>query len=452
MELADTRPWEQIRDLVAKEARSDLHDFLASLSSTEVARAVSHLEAEERAVLMALLEPTDAAEVMTDVPEEQAVDLLADLTPASAAAIVGELRSDVKVDLIAGLGESEAEAILGELEESVAADVRTRSEYDAETAGGLMVTEFLAYAEHETVADVVDDLRTHGETYSDYNVQYTYVISAAGKLAGVLPVRSLLLAARNQSLSRLMISDPLRLNVRADLDELVNFFEDHGLLGVPVVDDGDRLVGVVHRREIQEAHEHHADKTYLESAGIVGGEEFRSMSMWSRSGRRLSWLSINILLNIMAASVIAAYEDTLTAVIALAVFLPIISDMSGCSGSQAVAVSIREMTLGLLKPAEMGRVLLAELRVGIVNGFALGALLGGAALLWKGNVWLSLVVGSALMLNTIVAVSIGGLVPLVLRRFGKDPALASGPILTTVTDMCGFFLVLSLATFALSKL
>lgn len=176
------------------------------------------------------------------------------------------------------------------------------------------------------------------------------------------------------------------------------------------------------------------------------------MPLGIRSGRRLSWLSVNILLNVLAASVIAAYQDTLAQVIALAVFLPIISDMSGCSGSQAVAVSIRELALGLVRPVEMMRVLGKEMMVGCINGLALGILLGAVTLLWKGNMWLGAVVGGALMLNTIVAVSLGGIIPLALKRMDLDPALASGPILTTVTDMCGFFFVLSMATMVLPHL
>ena len=132
--------------------------------------------------------------------------------------------------------------------------------------------------------------------------------------------------------------------------------------------------------------------------------------------------------------------------IVLAVFLPIVSDMSGCSGNQAVAVSLRELALGICRPTDTLRVWLKEISIGFINGIALGTLLGAAAWLWKGNPWIGVVVGLALALNTIVAVSVGGLVPLFLKRRNIDPAVASGPMLTTITDMCGFFLVLSLAT------
>ena len=158
------------------------------------------------------------------------------------------------------------------------------------------------------------------------------------------------------------------------------------------------------------------------------------------------------MLNIIAASVIAFYQDTLEEVIALAVFLPVISDMSGCSGNQAVAVSLRELSLGLVKPYELARVLWQEIKVGLINGLVLGLLIGLAAFIYMGNFYLGLVVGGALAINTIVAVSIGGTIPLFLKKMNTDPALASGPILTTVTDMLGFFLALTFAGAAMSYL
>ena len=171
-----------------------------------------------------------------------------------------------------------------------------------------------------------------------------------------------------------------------------------------------------------------------------------------RARRRLAWLSVNIGLNVLAASIISSYEETLAAVIALAIFLPMVSDMSGCSGNQAVAVSLRELSLGVTRPADLFRVWRKEAAVGLINGLALGLLIGLVAWLWKGNAWIGLVVGLALAVNTLVAVSVGGLVPLVLKSRGVDPAVASGPMLTTITDMCGFFLVLSIATALMPQL
>jgi magnesium transporter len=321
-----------------------------------------------------------------------------------------------------------------------------------ETAGGLGVGEYLAYPVTATAGEVVEDLRSHAERYRDYVVQYAFVLDSDRRLTGVLRLRDLLFARPERPIRELMLPEPLSVPATATLDELRAFFDERPLYGVPVVDAEGRLAGIVQRHAVGEALAERMEDTYLKTQGIVGGEELRSMPLWHRSRRRLGWLSVNILLNVVAASVIAAYEKTLAAVIALAVFLPIISDMSGCSGNQAVAVSMRELSLGLVRPREVARVWLKEVSVGLINGLALGLLIAAVAWAWKGNPFLGLVVGTALMLNTVVAVSIGGALPLLLRSAGADPALASGPILTTITDTCGFFFVLSMAGALLPRL
>jgi magnesium transporter len=308
-----------------------------------------------------------------------------------------------------------------------------------------MTLEYLAFLDDATVAGVLQDLRVHAERYRDFVVQYVFVVSPSGELLGVLRLRDLLFARRDQPIRELMIPRPKSVRDTAPLDELRVFFEKNPFYGVPVTDEQGRLVGIVRRSAVNEALAARSDDAFLKTQGIVGGEELRTMPTLRRSRRRLAWLSINIVLNVLAASVIAMYQETIAAVIALAVFLPIISDMSGCSGNQAVAVSMRELTLGLVRPKELLRVWMKELSVGVINGAVLGLLIACVAWGWKGNPYLGLVVGAAMMLNTIIAVSIGGTVPLMLRLSGLDPALASGPILTTITDFCGFFLLLSLA-------
>ncbi len=233
-------------------------------------------------------------------------------------------------------------------------------EYASDCAGGLMISEFLVYKIDHTIQDVLSDLQINQSKYIDYNVQYFYVIDHEDKLTGVLRINDLLFPARETRLAQVMISSPLMVSDKATLAELQEFFEERHLFGVPVVDDNQRLVGVVLPNAIEEAVSKQKTKTFLRLSGIVGGEEFRTMPLFSRSGRRLSWLSLNIVLNIIAASVITMYQDTLAAVITLAVFLPMVSDMSGCSGNQAVAVSMRELALGLVRPSELLWVVVKE--------------------------------------------------------------------------------------------
>ncbi len=448
----DRESWEVLRALAAVGDARGLATYVDRIGPSEAFRALLHLEPDEREQVLVTLSPQAAADLIEEIPDEHASDLIEQLPVKNAASILSEMDSDDQADVIGDMASDDAEAILAEMAPEDAADVRRLVRYAPDVAGGLMSTDYLSYPEATLVGEVIDDLSTRAEAHegSEHDA-HVYVVSALGKLVGVLDLRELVLARRSTPLAAILKSS-LCVRAEVSLDDLNEFFERHAFLAVPVVDEHQELIGIVRREDVAEAIAERADAEYLKSQGIVGGDEIRSLPVLTRSGRRLSWLSINIVLNMLAASVIALYEDTLSAVIALAVFLPIVSDMSGCSGNQAVAVSMRELSLGIVKPFEALRVWLQEISIGVLNGVALGVLLGLAAWLWKGNPWLGAVVGGALAINTLLAVSLGGTVPLLLKRIGVDPAAASGPILTTVTDMAGFFLVLSLATAVLPRL
>jgi len=449
---AETRPWETLVALTEAGESGELEEYLETLSPGETARAMARLEEATRTELLTLIDPAEAADLLDDLSIEQAVDVIEEMKPAEAAGIFEELPADEQADILGDLSSRDAEAILDQMSVEDASKARALMEYDDESAGGLMIAEFLSFRQDLTSDDVLADLRGNRDKYSDYEVQYAYVTNDEGRLVGVLRLRDLMLSARNLPIRKMMIPEPMSVPVDYGLDDMVGFFEDHEFLGVPVVDGEQRLVGVLRQSVVREAVERRAKNTFLKVSGIIGGEELRSLPLRVRCLRRLSWLCPNIVLNIIAASVISMYQDTLQAVIVLAVFLPIISDMSGCSGNQAVAVSIRELAMGLIRPNEVWRVFIKEGSLGVINGIALGLLLGSVAAIWQGNLYLGLVVGAALALNTMLSVLLGGLVPLILKGFKVDPALASGPILTTVTDMCGFFLVLSFASMTLEKL
>jgi magnesium transporter len=445
-------PWDQLRRMMAEDAAGEaIEAYLESLDPADLVRTIFRLKPDEQRTLLIAVTPEKASELVDEMPDTHAADLIDDLPAPAAAAIVEAMASDDRADLLAEMETSEAEAILEHMDEEDAREARQLISYPADTAGGLMMTEFAVYPMNATVREVVDDLTSREGDYSFLTVHYVYVVVKRKWLIGVLRVRDMVFAdpdARIGDIARPAAS----VRPEATLGELEEFFDENDIAAVPVVDDRGFLLGIVRRRAVLESLAEKAESDSLKSAGIVGGEELRSMPVMIRSRRRLGWLSINIVLNIIAASVIALYEDTLSAVIALAIFLPIVSDMSGCSGNQAVAVSMRELTLGAVSPRDLWRVWSKELSVGVINGLTLGGLLALAAWAWKGSPMLGVVVGSALALNTIVAVSLGGTIPLALRRFGIDPAVASGPMLTTVTDMCGFFLVLSLASLALPLL
>lgn len=446
------KPWEQLEELIATKDADQVRLFLDSINPADTALAISRIDDDLVNDLMVLLSPEDAAELIEDLSDTQAAEIMEDLEPSQAAAIFEEMDSDHVVDILGEMDADDADAIIGRMNPEDAEEARQFLNYDEDTAGGLMISEFLDYRSTQTIRDVLEDLQINSEKYSEYNVQYIYVTDSEHRLEGVLRMRDLLFPRRSTELGKLMIHNPYKIIATATLEELRNFFEEHNLFGAPVVDQNNRLVGIVLPEAVEDAKQKKSVSQFLGLSGIIGGEEFRSMPVGVRAGRRFSWLSLNIFLNIIAASIIAMYQDTIAAVIALAVFLPIVSDMSGNAGQQAAAVSMRELTLGLLRPHEIGRVIVKESSVGVLNGIGLGLLLGGVAYIWQDSVMLGIVIGLALAINTVLSVLVGGLTPMCLKMLKLDPALVTGALITTITDMGGFFLVLSFATIVLDKL
>ena len=442
-------PAERLKELVAAD-REGVDPYLATLSGPDVVRAMFRLDEDERYAVLSALAPETAAEFIEDVPDEVAADLIEGLPAQDAASIVTALPSHEQADVLAEVQDAELREILGAMAPESAAAARELLIHPADSAGGLMVREHLAFSAAAMAHEVLAALTSGERDLSGRLLQYCYVVED-GFLVGVARTRDLVAVSPTARLADVM-RPPTVVNVATDLATVDACLEEAEVLSLPVTDDAGRMLGVVERAHVDDALVERAADDHRKSHGIVGAEELRSMPLRARAGRRLSWLSLNVFLNMISVSVIAAFEETLAAVIALAVFLPIVSDMSGCSGNQAVAVSMRELTLGVVGPRDVLRVWWQEAKVGVLNGLALGALLGFAAWLWKDSVALGGVVAAALALNTLVAVSIGGTVPLLLRRMRLDPAVASGPVLTTVTDMCGFFLVLGLATLALDWL
>lgn len=418
-------------------------EIVQTTAPYDVLRHLVHMEEAERHQLLSMLDPELAAILVEEAPTKLAADLLQGVESPVAAKIMEELHSDMQADIVDHLDTEGAEAILAEMADEEAEGVRKLSQYDPDTAGGLMEWEIFTFQTTDKVSAALKRMASGDEDFERYRGQHPYILDEQGRLMGVVSLRSLLTSKRTAQLSDIMVT-PITVRPYQTLAELEELFEDHPFLGVPVVDRDDKPLGVVSRTAVAEALLEKQEQDSLARQQV--SDELRSMPTWYRSRRRLAWLSSNIVLNIIAASVISAYEDTLTAVIAIAVFLPMVSDMSGCSGNQAVGVSMRELALGLTKPADMFHVLKKEFSVGIINGIILGILIGIVAWVWKDNAMLGLVIGMALSVNTVLAVAIGGTVPLMLKGLGIDPAVASGPLLTTITDMAGFFLVLSLAT------
>ncbi|HOA52060.1 MAG: magnesium transporter [Thermogutta sp.] len=430
IEALDRRDHEELVRLLQKVPEGELPQRLAQLTEADQRRLLEAIPAEV------------ASSLLQELPESQVTRLLEELAPSQAAAILDHLPSDEQADLLGALPDEEASKLLEIMNPEEASDARRLLQFAPDTAGGLMITEYLAYTETCTVEDIVEDLRINAARYRSYDVQYFYTVDAEGRLTGVLRVRDLLLSEPDTQIATIAVRQPVSVATDTSLDKLEHLFAHYQFYGLPVVDRDGRLVGLVRRYDVEEAIAARANRNFLKVVGISGGEELRSMPLRDRIKGRTSWLTVNLILDLIAASVIPFFEETISAVIALVFFLPIISDMGGNTGIQSIGVTLRELAAGLITPRDAWRTFWRELPVAVINGLVVGFLLAGVALVWRGNPYLGILIGSALTLNTVIAACLGAVLPLGLRRIGIDPAVASGPILTTIADLTGFFMVL----------
>lgn len=446
-------PWEQLDRIIDSDNVEHLETFLHLLPPEDTAYTLSHLEEEQLSKLILSVRPELAAQLIMHLADAQAADVIEELPPQPAAAIVDELGSDDQADVLAGMDAQDAEAILTHMDPREAADARRLVAHEPDTAGGIMITEYLAFTTDRSVAGVLADLRHNVDEYAQYDVQYVYVTDAHGALRGNVRLRDLVLAPGDLPLDQIMRTDPVSVDVSDELEVLDSVFDRHPFEALPVVDDDGRLVGVVHRAAVEEAYGEESDRALMRFGGIIGGEELRSMRLLSRGLRRFAFLVPNIVLLLLSISVIWAFEAVVLAkVTALFMFLPLVVGLSGCAGNQAVAVSIRELSLGLAKPGDVKRVIWKELQIGVPNGLALGLLVFISVLLLRSNVALAIVVGGAVPLTIVFSVLLGGAVPLVLKKVHIDPAMAAAPIITTMVDLFGFFVVLGFAYLMLDAL
>ncbi len=439
-------PWDELAKIIDSNHAAHLEAFLQLLPPEETPYTIARLSEEHRTHLFELVSPEFAADFLDHFEDDQVADVIEELPAETAAAIVDELDSDDQADILLELDEADAEAIIEKMDPEEVKDVRALLEYGPDTAGGIMFTEYLAYAADTTVETVINDLRMKKEEYEDYEIRYMYVVDEEHHLAGVVRLRQLILAQPSRQLGDIMRTDPIRVSVDKSLDEIEDVFDRHNFTLIPVVDESDHLIGVIDHADLQENIGERAEDNLGKLFGIIRGEELRSMGLWERCVRRLAFLAPNIPLFIASAFVIAQYEHVIKQVTALAIFLPLVAGMSGAAGNQSIAVSIRELSLGLLKPNDVMRVLGKEIMLGVVNGIVIGAIIGIVAMLMRADYpMLGPVVGGAIALTSIFGVVLGAVIPLLLKKWNIDPAMAAAPILMTFIDIAGFFIVLNLA-------
>jgi len=388
-----------------------------------------------------------AAETLAELDEHVRLDLLEKLTPGRTARLLSEMSPDDAVDVLDDLEKDQQDAILGNLEQEDAAEIRNLMAFDPNTAGGVMNTE-IVILNHSLTADMaIEQLRNNIE--GKEIPYYAYIVDDGDKLVGVLSLRDLFLCRRGVVLSSVLPGKTL-VSVLFDVhkEEVVRSMSQYNLMAVPVVDYEGHLLGVVTHDDIIDIIHEAATEDML---GMVGAGQDESVDTpWLKSIRmRLPWLMVNMINSSFAAFVVSLFDGTIAQMTLLAVLMPIVANQAGNTGQQALAVMIRELATTRLERRKAFSAVLRETRIGLATGLMIAALVFAILGFFSHNWMLAGVMALALALNMVVGAMAGASIPLVLRAMGRDPAQASSIFLTMLTDSGGFFLFLGLATLLL---
>jgi len=423
-------------------------DHLARLHPADLADELQRLPTEEAQDVLQQLPRPLAARVVDELEHEQVAELVARFSPARLAGLLQELPPDGAADLIGELDPERRRETLNQLAPDKAAPIRELLRYPEDSAGGIMSNRFIALRADDTVQQCQAALRGRADHRLE-DVTYLYATDDQRRLVGIVSLRDLVFSQPHSRIGDVMNRDVRFIRADADQEEIARQFEHYHYLGLPVLDQDGRLVGVVRGSDALEVAKEEATEDMQLMVGLSGEE--RALTPWRKSvGKRLPWLYVNLLTAFMAAGVVAFFEDTIARWTALAIFLPIVAGQGGNAGMQTLTVIIRDMALGELEPGDGRKALLKEVVLAMINGLAIGLVVGAVGWLWKGDFRLGAVACAAMLLNQVAAAMSGVMIPFGLKFMKVDPALASSIFVTTVTDVAGFFFFLGLGYLALT--
>ena len=427
---------------VATEDRERLHELLEPLHAADIADLIEQVDSASRREIVLLAGDVFDGEILSEIDDEIRDEVIEFLPRNVLAEAVRDLESDDVVDILEDLDEPKQEAILEVLDVVDRIAVEQALSYPEFSAGRLMQREVVIAPQHWSVGDTIDHIRAH----DDLPEQFYHIILVDPKHRPVGYVAlGMLMASRREVLLQNITEDSFRtFPVAQDEGDVAYAFNQYHLISAPVIDDDGRLVGVITIDDAMIVLDEEHEEDVLRLGGV--GDETLSNSTLQIVRRRFPWLFVNLLTALAASFVIAVFEDVIEAVVALAVLMPIVASMGGNAGTQSMTVAVRALATRDLTGSNAFRVVRREGMAGLLNGAIFAAVMAVVGLLWFGSPMIGAVIGIAMIINLMVAGLSGVLVPLVLDKFGIDPALASGTFVTTVTDIVGFFAFLGLAS------
>src|SRR3954465_15030044 len=442
---------DSVRRLIRLGATANLVNLLHKQHPADLAQVFAELGEKDRITAFALLVERNsklAMEALSELGPEGGAALLADRSAEEIARLLHDLPSDDAAAIIDNLPEALAAPVLELIEKRPGDEVGELLEYEEQTAGRIMNPKVFALSEDMTAGEAITTLQGARDVEM---VFYLYVVDVRRHLVGVISLRRLLLVSPATALKRIMTTDPTSGRTDTDQEEAARLVASYNLLAIPVVDEENKLVGVITVDDVIDVIKDEATEDVYRLAGVAGDDRVFS-TVGESLRKRVPWLEVNLFTAFLAASVVALFEGKIKAVPALAIFMPVVAGMGGNAATQTLTVIVRGIALGELTWANTRKALRKEAIVGLGNGIACGLVGAIVVWIWKGNVWLGAILGAAMLINMFIAATPGTLIPLALRAMKVDPALASSVFITTLTDVFGFASWLGLCTIFLRHL
>ena len=409
-------------------------------------KAPDHL----RQRLYAYLSPKEMGEIfeVSEIPESQYKHYLEEMDTSYAADMISYMFVDNAVDVLKELDKAQVLSYLTLMEEEKSREIRAVLHYEEQTAGSIMTTEYVAISQEETVAHAMRSLKEQAP--SAETIYYVFVVDDEGHLTGVVSLRDLIIADDDTIIRDIMNERVVSVLVSEDQEDVARMIQDYNFLAVPVVDFQQHILGIITVDDILDVLEEEASDDYSKLAGVIDidGED---SSAFGAAKKRAPWLLILLVLGMLTANLIDLFTDTISQVALLAAFIPLIAGTAGNSGTQALAVAVRKIATDRTDESRW-KMLIREAATGLITGVISAVFVIGLVYFWKHNFIVALLVGAAIMVSIFVATISGAFIPLLMHRLKIDPAVASGPFITTLNDVISIIIYFGLATMFLDKL
>lgn len=426
-----------------------LKEKLGEMHPGDLAELIERLDDDQKIKVFRALNPETASETILEVNDENRQAILEEMTTSQITEVVEEMESDDAADFVSELPEKQAEEVLSELPSEESEEVRVLLQYPEDSAGGIMQLELVSLTANQTCHDAIEAIRAKAEEVEElHNV---FVTDDSNMLLGVAPLRNLILNSADTPMEKVMESNPIAVNVNEGQEKVAQIFRKYDVVSLPVVDDGNRLIGRILHDDVLDVIVETDTEDLLKVAG-TDEDELESGSWLNAARYRLPWLLSSLMGGIFMAGIISAMGAPLKQAIALAAFIPVITGMSGNVSTQSSAIVLRGIVLGKMDGIGIGRFIYKEIRVGLVMGSLCGILIGVIASFINENPTIGLVVGVSLFISMSAATVMGTGIPLILHKLKADPVLGAGPVVLTMADIAGLLIYFTVATILLKTI